>query len=293
MLNLLCNHFNQSRTGSANITPKKVYQRKHLERTCRLCAAEVETKRCSLIFSKSGFEKDLARICGRTCGIVVAENDGLPQAVCRKCETFIQKMWNFRKNCQKNQIKLRQSVSLKRMYKSPIKKEDTEEPITQSRKRLSFKPLLSLTTATNKENILKSVSEKGTQTDDIQPDIISITPRILQSVKIASDALCRREGGSMLLSIPNETYNSMANFSFIKLWEEMTERNPILLQILLAASGKEHPIQDTPHELQVKYSFIYSILMNIRWHELSLMQRVNTVNLIEGGCSKEVGGKFW
>jgi len=38
----------------------------------------------------------------------------------------------------------------------------------------------------------------------------------------------------------------------------------------------------------VKYSFLYSILMNERWHELNLVKRVNTVLIIEGGCTKKV-----
>lgn len=40
-------------------------------------------------------------------------------------------------------------------------------------------------------------------------------------------------------------------------------------------------IESTKDKLKVKYSFLYSILISERWHELSLVKRVNTVLLIE------------
>ena len=39
---------------------------------------------------------------------------------------------------------------------------------------------------------------------------------------------------------------------------------------------------------RIKFCFVYSILMNIKWHKLSLMQRINTVSMIKGGGSKKV-----
>ena len=48
------------------------------------------------------------------------------------------------------------------------------------------------------------------------------------------------------------------------------------------------PCREPKLEFQVKNSFLYSILMNERWHELNLVNRVNTVLIIEGGCTKKV-----
>ena len=59
----------------------------------------------------------------------------------------------------------------------------------------------------------------------------------------------------------------------------MITHHPFLIDMLNAMTGKEIDIKNTTDELKVKYCFIYSIIMNIRWHELSLFQRVNTVLL--------------
>jgi hypothetical protein len=74
----------------------------------------------------------------------------------------------------------------------------------------------------------------------------------------------------------------MSEMDFDKIWEEIKSTSPFLIDIFNAVSGAREP------EPQVKYSFIYSILMNVRWHELSVVQRVNTVLMIEGGCTKQV-----
>jgi hypothetical protein len=80
----------------------------------------------------------------------------------------------------------------------------------------------------------------------------------------------------------------MKDFSIDLLWKEMITHHPFLIDMLNAMTGKEIDIKNTTDELKVKYCFIYSIIMNIRWHELSLFQRINTVLLIEGGCGKQV-----
>ena len=45
------------------------------------------------------------------------ENDYLPKVICRVCAGFIEKMWNFRNLYQKNQVELRQNISIKRVSK--------------------------------------------------------------------------------------------------------------------------------------------------------------------------------
>ena len=41
-------------------------------------------------------------------------------------------------------------------------------------------------------------------------------------------------------------------------------------------------------DLRVISGFISSILMSEHWHELSLLKSVNTVLVLEGGCTKQV-----
>ena len=76
----------------------------------------------------------------------------------------------------------------------------------------------------------------------------------------------------------------MKDFSFDRVWNEIESNIPFVVTIMNAACGKSF----TTADLRVKYSFIYSILMSERWHELSLLKRVNTVLIIEGGCTKKV-----
>ena len=80
---------------------------------------------------------------------------------------------------------------------------------------------------------------------------------------------------------------AMSDFDFDKVWKELVEYHPFFLDVLNAIAGETCDLADTPPNLQVKHCFIYSILMMQRWHELSLLQRINTV-LISGGGSKQV-----
>lgn len=80
----------------------------------------------------------------------------------------------------------------------------------------------------------------------------------------------------------------MNNFDLNKVWVELKTSHLYLVEIMNAVSGKEKSAAEAKRELQVKYSFLYSILMNERWHELNLVKRVNSVLIIEGGCTKKV-----
>lgn len=80
----------------------------------------------------------------------------------------------------------------------------------------------------------------------------------------------------------------MNNFDLNKVWVELKTSHPYLVEIMNAVSGKEKSAAETKRELQVKHSFLYSILMNERWHYLNLVKRVNKVLIIEGGCTKKV-----
>ena len=52
------------------------------------------------------------------------------------------------------------------------------------------------------------------------------------------------------------------------------ERNiPFLITLMNNVAGKDSIKAD----LRVKYSFLYSILMSERWHELSILKRIMTV----------------
>ena len=106
---------------------------------------------------------------------------------------------------------------------------------------------------------------------------------LLQKLETSCKNICKRKGKISVLL--DTSFTGIAEFKLEKLWKEMLE-HPFLIDMLNAVSGMKEA--NYPDELRLKYCFLYSTLMNIRWHELSLFQRINTVLLIEGGCSKQV-----
>ena len=107
---------------------------------------------------------------------------------------------------------------------------------------------------------------------------------IRDEINTACQKLCRRSDGSVLYG---NTFESLRDFDFYRVWTEMETNIPFLIEIMNAVSGKNTGIEETKHELRVKFSFLYSVLMSERWHELSLLKRVNTILVIEGGCTKQ------
>ena len=110
---------------------------------------------------------------------------------------------------------------------------------------------------------------------------------IADEIATACQTLCRRSDGSVLYSSRN-SYESLRDFDFDCVWAEIEKNVPYLIEIMNAVSGKNTGIEGTTHDLRVKFSFLYSVLTSERWHELSLLKRVNTILIIEGGCTKKV-----
>lgn len=115
--------------------------------------------------------------------------------------------------------------------------------------------------------------------------LFGIKREIVKNLSNTCSSLCRRSGGSVLY---DKDFKEMSGFEFANIWNEMVGSIPFFLDVLNAISGQTCDISDTPPILRVKYAFIYSILMNKRWHELSLVQRINTVLMIRGGGNKQV-----
>ena len=73
-----------------------------------------------------------------------------------------------------------------------------------------------------------------------------------------------------------------------KLWNELVTHHSFLVDVFNVASNQFCKANETPHELRTKYCLMYSTLMMVRWDHLSLLQRINTVLMIEGGGSVRV-----
>ena len=112
----------------------------------------------------------------------------------------------------------------------------------------------------------------------------------INDIKRSCQKLCVRSNGSILYASQN-SYDVLEHFSFSSLWVEIEANIPFLIDVMNAISGVEKV--RSKKDLQSKYGFLYSVLMNIRWHELSLVQRINTLCLIEGGCTKQVHNKVF
>ena len=113
----------------------------------------------------------------------------------------------------------------------------------------------------------------------------SIKKLICKDTRKSCEKLCGRSQGSVLFG---KDYESLQDFDFKKIWNEFKTNLPFLVELMNAVYNNDSDIEGTGHELVVKYSFLYSILMSERWHELSLVKRMITVLTIEGGCSKQV-----
>ena len=109
---------------------------------------------------------------------------------------------------------------------------------------------------------------------------------ILQHMDKQAESLCKRKGKTSILY--HKGYKEISEFKLELLWKEIVQNFSFLIDMLNSISGEKCSVSETPHALKIKYCMIYSILMFQRWHELSLFQRLTTVLLLEGGCSKQV-----
>jgi hypothetical protein len=77
----------------------------------------------------------------------------------------------------------------------------------------------------------------------------------------------------------------MAEFDWKKLASDMSSRCPFLLDLLLAVMKKT---KEDLNDILPRLGLCYSILMQTRNRELSLVQRLNTVLMTNGNAKKEV-----
>ena len=252
-----------------------------------------------------------------TCKINVTEDDNLSKMMCRNCKKFVNKMCAFVEKCQNMQVGVEKLCSVKRCVELspsviPQSKRltvSTTVSTDQETSRLVKKTLFPAGETTTpsetthpfiqesheimlnegqKQKIIRAAESK--QAVVLARIIKEYCPAVLVTLKklitddISSSCkhLCKRSGGSVLFGT---TYESLKEFDFDLVWNEVATKIPFLLDIFNAVSGKVGLVESAA---RIKYGFVYSVLMNERWHELSLMKRVNTVLVIEGGCTKQV-----
>lgn len=105
---------------------------------------------------------------------------------------------------------------------------------------------------------------------------------IMQLDKDCTD-LCLRSKPSILRK---NKFPGMSTFDWKLIIEEIKSRCPILLKVFVTVMGKMST--EKLDQFIAPLCTCYAIMMQKRNHELSLVQRVNTVLLAEGNASKKV-----
>jgi hypothetical protein len=105
---------------------------------------------------------------------------------------------------------------------------------------------------------------------------------IISQVEKECSMLCWRQQPSELRK---NDFPSMSTFTWDKLTDEMVSRCPLLLDILLTAMGYS---KDNIDEIVPRLSLCYAILLQSRNHELTLVQRLNTILMTNGNAKKQV-----
>jgi hypothetical protein len=90
----------------------------------------------------------------------------------------------------------------------------------------------------------------------------------------ASDLCCKTDNRGSVLHA--KSHQDLSTFSWQPILREMLEKQPFLLDVLLAAAVPTGHvgIPKRTRSLEPRMSFLYSVLMFTRWHELSQVQRV-------------------
>ena len=291
---------------------------------CRLCCEPKERRYVIQIFHKAGLTQELMQKVKLSCGICISENDTKSKVLCRSCVSFVNKMCDFIRKVRRLQNNYDETsdeaLSVKRCVEvSPSSSQPAvkrlalagtcrqqllfEEPQqcpanilpnpsqcagprdvrgdVDIEYRLSDKQQQMITRALNAKdaNVLAFILKEHCE------NVVTALQKLLaKDVSISSAKLCKRSQGSVLYS---NDYESLKDFSYSKIWMEFKDNFALLIEFMNAISG-EKSIEDMSEIKRVKYSFLYSVLMNERWHELNLVKRVNTVLVIEGGCTKQV-----
>ena len=104
------------------LTPKNIYSRSATTaKVCCLCAEE--SNRVSRIFSVAGKSRGICEKIKIFTGVEILETaDGSSDAICRKCDRFVESVINFKKIFQENQHKLLHTHAVKRVISPATKR---------------------------------------------------------------------------------------------------------------------------------------------------------------------------
>ena len=104
---------------------------------------------------------------------------------------------------------------------------------------------------------------------------------ILQELNEKCTELCKKNTPSVLRK---NQYPDMAGFDWNSILNEISQRCPLLLDVMTTTIGSKLKPNTIP-----SICLCYGILMQKQNHDLSLIQRINTILLAEGNAKKQVG----
>ena len=95
--------------------------------------------------------------------------------------------------------------------------------------------------------------------------------------------LCARSNPSVLRK---NDFSGMTEFDWQNLVLEMSSRCPLVFHVVRTVMNCYS--KEITNEIAPKFGLCYAIMMQTRNHELSLVQRLNTILLTEGNAKKKV-----
>ena len=129
-------------------------------------------------------------------------------------------------------------------------------------------------------------------------DCILKSPTIFSSVwekilKNIEEKCSRLTAGPKRTLLYDNSVTDMVDFKWDRIVEEMHMHCPELLDVLLTVSlPPNSSFENVKDKIKRRICVTYGILMQGRWDRLSLLQRLITVVLTEGGVSKKVSNFF-
>ena len=279
-------------------TPKKVHVRHKATTTniCRLCRESYRSDRLSSLMNE-----DLDKKLFALTGIHISHDDHPSLLkVCRNCKNKLNKFWEFRlrtitkeKEANKETIVTKRGILTSPSHQNLTKKLHTEvinNPSYNVYDHSGEGPYSGEEPYTYNNEEALHTADPSTSTKSTRKRIpfekteIPTANNIFLQIENGCEKLLKRKGKEKSY-LHNHSFEGMANFDFTPIFEELQKENPYLIECFNAVTGKNASIDNN---LKNKYALIYGILMNARWHEFSLVQRVIAVLAIEGGCSTKV-----
>ncbi|XP_028417518.1 uncharacterized protein LOC114541922 [Dendronephthya gigantea] len=248
-------------------TPKKYYKNPSKSSVnisrCRLCNSVGDPRHCKGLFRDSNVAilRDVETIFGDK----LPQSSNLPHLICRPCERRLKTAILLKKTIYETQQQLQEEIRAKRCVEiSP----SVDKPA----------PKVRATGITRRRSIdfdiATSESASPTTLPSQEGELLDLAKANQELIEVA-----RRSEPSVLRQI---SYDGMSDEGWMsEVLEEMATRCPVVNKILLSLiESSIYPGKKNPG-----ICLIYGIIMFLRCHELSRIQRINSVLLVQGQAS--------